>query len=112
MVGNPYPVKVYTDHQALLGILRSKDAHGRITRWNVAIGEFNMEIKHVPGKKLGLADGLSRIRPEFAYRPLREYGEDIKLPNHITTHVDPQDHELFKEVPRLVNVAALLDIGV
>lgn len=52
---------LYTDHQALLKVLKSEDATGRIVRWQLALSEYDLDIYHVPGKDIAVADGLSRI---------------------------------------------------
>ena len=62
VMGSAFPVKVYTDHQALLSILKGDDAQGQIVQWQYRLAEFNLDIIHVPGKELIIADGLSRIR--------------------------------------------------
>ena len=62
VLGSPFPTKVYTDHRALLGLLRKDDAYGRIVRWQVRLAEYDIEYIHIPGKENVLADGMSRIR--------------------------------------------------
>jgi len=64
ILGSPFPTKIYTDHQALLGLLRKDDAHGRIVRWQVRLAEYDVEYIHIPGKENVLANGLSRMRFE------------------------------------------------
>ena len=61
VLGSPYPVMLYTDHSALLRCLKSEDVTGRIARWQLSLSEFDLEIFHVPGKSIALADGLSRF---------------------------------------------------
>jgi hypothetical protein len=61
VVGSPFPTKVYTDHQALISLLRKDDAHGRIAGWQTRLSEYDVEYIHIPGKENGIADGLSRI---------------------------------------------------
>lgn len=61
VVGSPFPTKVYTDHQALVTLLRKDDAHGRIAGWQVRLSEYDVEYIHIPGKENALADGLSRM---------------------------------------------------
>lgn len=59
--GSKFPVILYTDHQALLKVLKSEDVTGRISRWQLALSEYDLDVYHVPGKDLAIADGLSRI---------------------------------------------------
>ena len=61
VIGSPYPTKVYTDHQALVSLLRQDDAHGRIAGWQVRLSEYDVEYIYVPGQDNTLADGMSRI---------------------------------------------------
>jgi len=62
VLGSPFSTKVYTDHKALLGLLRKDDAHGRIVRWQVRLAEYDVEYIHIPGKENVLADGMSRMK--------------------------------------------------
>jgi len=62
VLGLPFPTKVYTDHQALLGLLQKDDAHGRIVRGQVRLAEYDVEYIHISGRENALADGMSRMR--------------------------------------------------
>ena len=42
ILGSPFPTKVYTDHQALVILLRKNDAHGQIVRWQVRLSEYHI----------------------------------------------------------------------
>lgn len=53
---------LYTDYQALLKVLKSEDVTGRISRRQLSLSEYDLDIFHVPGKDLAVADGLSRIQ--------------------------------------------------
>ena len=67
VLGAKHPIKVYTDHQALMTTLRADTSSSRIARWQLRLSEYNMEIHHVPGKEMAIADGLSRINGPPAY---------------------------------------------
>lgn len=69
VLGSTHPTKIYTDHQALLKVLRAETANARLARWQLRLGEYPMEIHHVPGKDLAIADGLSRITGPAVYTP-------------------------------------------
>lgn len=72
VMGSPYPTKLYTDHTALVSILKQGgDAHGRISRWQDRLTEYDLEIHHRPGKShtIGIADGLSRMPTRFTSIP-------------------------------------------
>ncbi|KAK7909313.1 hypothetical protein WMY93_013997 [Mugilogobius chulae] len=55
-----YPVTVYTDHNPLVFINQMRNSNQRLMRWAVFLQDFNLAIKHVPGKSNVLADALSR----------------------------------------------------
>ena len=60
-MGSPFSTIVYTDHQALVSLLKKDDAHGRIARWQVRLSEYDVEYQHISGAENLLADGLSRM---------------------------------------------------
>ena len=61
VLGSPFSTIVYTDHQALVSLLKKDDAHGRIARWQVRLSEYDVEYQHISGAANLLADGLSRM---------------------------------------------------
>lgn len=56
-----YPIKIYTDHSALISMTKSNPKCGRHARYHEILAEFNYEIFHIPGKENISADFLSRI---------------------------------------------------
>jgi hypothetical protein len=65
--GVAFPTMLYTDHSALLTVLKGDDTSGRIARWQIRLSEYDIECIHIPGKLNAIADGLSRIRGEPSY---------------------------------------------
>jgi len=65
--GSKFPLKLYTDHAALLSTLKSENAHGRISRWQLALSEYDLNIYYIPGKELLIADGISRFTGPPSY---------------------------------------------
>jgi len=65
IIASPYPVFVYTDHEALKTLLTGpdNDAHGRIAKWQERLGEYDIRLLHRPAKThfMAIADGLSRL---------------------------------------------------
>ncbi|CAC5395107.1 unnamed protein product [Mytilus coruscus] len=53
--------KVYTDHQALVWLHKSKDTNSRLGRWALELQNYDFEIIYKEGKKNTNADALSRI---------------------------------------------------
>jgi len=61
ILGSRFPTIIYTDHQALVSLLKKDDAYGRIARWQVRLSEYDVEYQHILGRENLLADGLSRM---------------------------------------------------
>jgi len=55
-----HKVIIQTDHQALTFIKQCRLTNGRLTRWALALQEFDFEIVHIPGKENIVADTLTR----------------------------------------------------
>lgn len=54
-----YPINLYTDHKALTFLFSCKLKNGRLTRWTLALQEYNLNIIHCSGKDNPI-DTLSR----------------------------------------------------
>ena len=52
--------KIWTDHKNLQYFMTSQKLNCRQVRWALYLSRFNFRLKHVPGKSMGKADGLSR----------------------------------------------------
>uniref|UniRef100_A0A915D866 Reverse transcriptase RNase H-like domain-containing protein n=1 Tax=Ditylenchus dipsaci TaxID=166011 RepID=A0A915D866_9BILA len=59
----PYPSIVYTDNVAAASLLKRKDLSGRLAKYQLALGEYYIELRHRSGKSNFLADALSRYPP-------------------------------------------------
>ena len=64
LIQSPHPITVLTDHQALQYFHSAHNLKRRQARYTVELGEFNIKLKHQPGKLSGKPDALSR-RPDF-----------------------------------------------
>lgn len=64
LIQSPNPVTVLTDHHSLQFFRTAHDLSRRQTRYAVELGEFNIHLKHRPGRQSGKPDALSR-RPDF-----------------------------------------------
>jgi hypothetical protein len=51
---------IFTDHQALLKIYTKPSPSGRVTRWALAMQEYDFSVVHLPGKLNAVDDALSR----------------------------------------------------
>ena len=63
--GSAYPVFVYTDHSALVHLLKHDDAHEKMARWQQKLSQYDLEYIHVPGTQNAVADGLSRMPTRY-----------------------------------------------
>jgi hypothetical protein len=74
-----------TDHKGLIHLLNQKNVSGRQARWLEKIGEFDFEVKYIPGEENLLPDALSRMYATDGPGENREAGE-------YTEHDDNQTH--------------------
>ena len=54
-------IEVYTDHNPLVFLQRTKTHNQRLFRWALYLQGFNLNIKHLKGKDNLFADALSRV---------------------------------------------------
>ncbi|KAL4090858.1 hypothetical protein QTP88_025623 [Uroleucon formosanum] len=66
-------ILIQTNHHALTFIKQCKLTSGRLTRWALALQEFDFTIEHIPGKENRAADTLTR------YPRIGENGMDNKI---------------------------------
>jgi len=52
--------EIWTDHKNLEYFMTSQNLNHRQARWALYLYRFDFLFKHVPGSKMGKADGLSR----------------------------------------------------
>ena len=76
------PFLAVVDHGALLWLATAKDAAGagpasRLQRWFLKLSEYNMEIKHRPGRLHHCPDFISRMVNNGEYQKLLETPEHI-----------------------------------
>ena len=55
------PTIVYCDHNPLTFLQRMKNTNQRLLRWCLSLQEYNVEIVHIKGKNIVIADTLSRV---------------------------------------------------
>ena len=56
--------KIWTDHKNLEYFITNQKLNRQQARWALFLLRFDFTLKHVPGMKMGKADGLSR-RPDW-----------------------------------------------
>ena len=55
--------EIWMDHKNLQYFMTSQKLNQRQAKWTLYLSQFNFTLKHVPGKSMGKADGLSQ-RPD------------------------------------------------
>jgi len=58
--GTKYKFEVWTDYKNLEYFMRAQKLNWRQACWTLYLSRFDFILKHVPGTKMGKADGLSR----------------------------------------------------
>jgi hypothetical protein len=94
VLGATYPVKLYTDHQALTTILQGNDARGCIAQWQYQLSEYWLEYIHVPGQELAIADELSCI----AHQVKRQSTTDLDDLLMLSMAVEPGNEATVKDL--------------
>jgi len=69
--GTKLEFEIWTDHKNLQYFMMSQKLNQRQARWALYLLQFNFILKHVSGKSIGKADGLSR-RPDWQERVERD----------------------------------------
>ena len=54
------PVRVYTDHSPLQFLQRMSSQNQKLLRWSLELEQYNLDVKHRPGKENTIPDILSR----------------------------------------------------
>jgi len=52
--------KIWMDHKNLEYFMSSQNLNRRQARWALYLSRFDFVLKHIPGSRMGKADGLSR----------------------------------------------------
>ena len=60
MEGAKTKFEIWTDHKNLEYFMTSQNLNQRWARWALHLSRFEFTLKHIPGNKMGKADGLSR----------------------------------------------------
>ena len=58
--GTHFKFKIWTDHKNLEYFMKVQKLNCRQAQWALYLSRFDFTLKHVPGTKMGKADGLSR----------------------------------------------------
>jgi hypothetical protein len=106
-----HQVIVHTDHEALLGFKEPKNINRRLARYVVELANYNIVLKHIPGKENKIADALSR-QPDYDTGKEDNKGV-VVLPETMfikaTTQEDPPSALCHKVITTQTSNFALLD---
>ena len=58
--GAQFKFEIWTDHKNLEYFMKAQKLNRRQARWTLYLSQFDFTLKHVPGTRMGKADGLSR----------------------------------------------------
>ncbi len=75
LLGKKFTVR--TDHHSLVWLMRFKEPQGQLCRWLEELSQYDMDIKHRPGKLHQNADALSRIPDNLKSCSCYEAGKDL-----------------------------------
>ena len=75
------PLTIRSHHKSISFLKKCKLNHGRLTRWNLVLQEYNIQWEYIPGKQNMVADGLSRVNIEKGTYEIDQ--EDIGKVYHI-----------------------------
>ena len=85
--GSQFPVIVYTDHSALIHLLKHDNAHGRMARWQLKLSEYDLEYDHIAGTQNIIANGLSQM-------PERYFDEQVGKRTDLRERGDPRKERI------------------
>ena len=75
--GSPHSTTVLSDHQNLTYFRKPQKLNRRQARWVIELAKYDIELKHIPGRKMVPADALSR-RPDLCPEEDND-NEDVTL---------------------------------
>ena len=58
--GAQFQFEIWTDHKNLEYFMKAQELNRRQAQWALYLSLFDFTLKHVPGTRMGKADGLSR----------------------------------------------------
>ena len=103
----PHPIIIQTDHAPLRHLPNQASANSRVWRWLSILQGYNVEIRHIPGKK-NPADSLSRqlvsdalVRKGSVKDANSEYVQRLRVsPDASDGEIQTTLHKLFSQGPQ------------
>ena len=103
----PYPIIIQTDHAPLRHLPSQTSVNSRVWRWLAVLQGYNVDIRHIPGKK-NPADSLSRqlitdalVRKSSVTDANAEYVQRLRVPEDATNEqIQDALYRLFSSSPQ------------
>ena len=111
VVGSPYPVLIYSDHEALKSIFNTGQTEKSIiTTFLDRLGEFDWKLSHRPSndQHIGIADGLSRMPTRLVQHSDVELKERLAMP---VLEVPLEENVSLPDVYRVTKPLDILSVG-
>ncbi len=80
--GSPHTITVLSDHKNLTYFRKAQKLNRRQARWSLFLSEFDLQLVHVPGTKMVVADALSR-RPDLCPEEDHDNEDIVMLPDNL-----------------------------
>jgi hypothetical protein len=97
------PVTVLTDHANLTFWKNPRKVNQRVARWFATLQDYNLRIKHVPGKLHAAPDMLSR--PPNADKGEEDNQDVTLLPSELFIRLTMSSHADKRELDRRIGLA-------
>ena len=126
VIGSKYPIKIYTDHEALPPVLtKGTESYGQIATWQDRLNEYDTEVYHQPctDPMIGIADGLSCLPKRLATDFIPDDAPRMTMPilpddwtkqseeKKLAPAYDGQGWEKFNQSPELMRIVYYLRFG-
>ena len=112
----PYPIIIQTDHAPLRHLPNQTSVNSRVWRWLAILQGYNLEIRHIPGKK-NPTDSLNRqlvadalVRKGSVKDANAEYVQKLRVTESAPDQeIQDSLHQLFKSSPQGQSVLTTTD---
>lgn len=110
---------IRTDHKPLKWLKELKEPNAKLTRWRLALEEYDFDIEYLQGKENKVADALSRVQLNF--NETEQAGLDLREDDDIETihsqgssdeavGIAPPNSSVNKELNQIIFVRGKFDL--
>ena len=79
--GTCFKFEIWTDHKKLKYFMKVQKLNRKQVQWALYLSRFDFTLKHIPGTKIGKADGLSR-RPDWKIGVEKDNDNQVFIKNN------------------------------